>query len=60
MAYPDMQDLTTPLEKKLWSSSYVSTYMERDARDLGEFRDIDSFYRLVNIIPLAVPLCSTN
>ncbi len=48
--YPDVQNLTTSLEKKLWFSSYVSTYIERDARDLGEFRDIDSFYRFVNII----------
>jgi predicted AAA+ superfamily ATPase len=48
--YPDVQDLEEPLEKKLWFSSYVSTYIERDARDLGEFRDIDSFYRFVNIL----------
>ena len=48
--YPDVQNLEEPLEKKLWFSSYVSTYIERDARDLGEFRDIDSFYRFVNII----------
>ena len=48
--YPDVQNLQTPLEKKLWFSSYVSTHIERDARDLGEFRDIDSFYRFVNII----------
>jgi len=48
--YPDVQSLETPLEKKLWFSSYVSTYIERDARDLGDFRDIDSFYRFVNII----------
>jgi predicted AAA+ superfamily ATPase len=48
--YPDIQDLEEPLEKKLWFSSYVSTYIERDARDLGEFRDIDSFYRFVNIL----------
>ncbi len=48
--YPDVQNLKTPLEKKLWFASYVSTYIERDARDLGEFRDIDSFYRFVNII----------
>ena len=48
--YPDVQSFVTPLEKKLWFSSYVSTYIERDARDLGEFRDIDSFYRFVNII----------
>lgn len=48
--YPDVQPLQTPLEKKLWFSSYVSTYIERDARDLGEFRDIDSFFRFVNIL----------
>jgi len=48
--YPDVQNLEDPLDKKLWFSSYVSTYIERDARDLGEFRDIDSFYRFVNII----------
>ena len=48
--YPDVQNLETQLEKKLWFSSYVSTYIERDARDLGDFRDIDSFYRFVNII----------
>ena len=48
--YPDVQNLKTPLEKKLWFSSYVSTYIERDARNLGEFRDIDSLYRFVNII----------
>ncbi|CAA6801799.1 MAG: Putative AAA ATPase [uncultured Sulfurovum sp.] len=48
--YPDVQELETPLEKKLWVSSYVSTYIERDARDLGDFRDMDSFFRFVNII----------
>ena len=48
--YPDVQNLKTKLEKKLWFSSYVSTYIERDARDLGDFRDIDSFYRFINII----------
>jgi predicted AAA+ superfamily ATPase len=48
--YPDVQGLVEPLEKKLWFSSYVSTYIERDARDLGDFRDMDSFFRFVNII----------
>jgi predicted AAA+ superfamily ATPase len=48
--YPDVQNLETALEKKLWFSSYVSSYIERDARDLGDFRDIDSFFRFVNII----------
>lgn len=48
--YPDVQGFKGDLEKKLWFSSYVSTYIERDARDLGDFRDIDSFYRFINII----------
>ena len=48
--YPDVQRLESALEKKLWFSSYVSTYIERDARDLGDFRDMDSFFRFVNII----------
>jgi len=48
--YPDVQGLESALEKKLWFSSYVSTYIERDARDLGDFRDMDSFFRFVNIV----------
>jgi predicted AAA+ superfamily ATPase len=48
--YPDVQHLHQPMEKKLWFASYVSTYVERDARDLGDFRDMDSFFRLINIL----------
>ena len=48
--YPEILKFETPLEKKLWFASYISTYIERDARNLGEFRDIDSFFRFVNVI----------
>ncbi len=48
--YPESLKLETPLEKKLWFASYVSTYIERDARDLAELRDIDSFFRFLNLI----------
>lgn len=48
--YPEILKLSTPMEKSLWFSSYISTYIERDARDLGEIRDIDSFIKFVNVI----------
>lgn len=48
--YPEMLKLKAGLEKSLWFSSYISTYIERDARDLGEIRDIDNFIKFVNVI----------
>ena len=48
--YPESLKLETPLEKKLWFASYISTYIERDARDLAELRDIDSFFRFLHIV----------
>jgi len=48
--YPEIIKLKTPLEKSLWFSSYISTYIERDARDLAELRDIDSFIKFVNVM----------
>jgi hypothetical protein len=48
--YPEALRLNTPMERRLWFSSYISTYVERDARDLAELRDIDSYFRFLNII----------
>jgi len=48
--YPESLKLETPLERKLWFASYVSTYIERDARDMAELRDIDSFFRFLHIL----------
>jgi predicted AAA+ superfamily ATPase len=38
------------LSKDLWFKSYIATYIERDARDLADIRDIDSFIKFVNIL----------
>ena len=48
--YPEALRLNTPMERRLWFSSYISTYVERDARDLAELRDIDSYFRFLNIV----------
>jgi predicted AAA+ superfamily ATPase len=48
--YPEIQKIDTKLGKELWFSSYISTYIERDIRDIGELKDISSFIRFYNII----------
>lgn len=48
--YPEILNLKSPLERKLWFASYVSTYVERDARNMAELRDIDSFFRFLHIL----------
>lgn len=48
--YPESLKLETALERKLWFASYISTYVERDARDMAELRDIDSFFRFLHIL----------
>ena len=37
-------------ERALWFNSYISTYIERDIRSIGELRDISNFIRFYNII----------
>ncbi len=48
--YPESIRLANALERRLWFASYISTYIERDARDMAELRDIDSFFRFVNVL----------
>jgi predicted AAA+ superfamily ATPase len=48
--YPEMQKIHSARGRNLWFSSYVSTYIERDVRDIGELRQIDRFIHLVNIL----------
>lgn len=38
------------LSKDLWFTSYIATYIERDARDLADIRDLDSFIKFVNVL----------
>ena len=47
--YPEVLELEG-LSKNLWFTSYIATYIERDARDLADIRDIDSFIKFVNIL----------
>jgi len=48
--YPEIQKIESLRGKSLWFDSYISTYIERDIRDIGELRDISSFIKFYNII----------
>jgi len=48
--YPEIQRIKSIRGKALWFNSYISTYVERDIRDIGELRDISAFIRFFNII----------
>ena len=48
--YPELQRIHTQRGRNLWFSSYVSTYIERDVRDIGELRHIDRFIHLLYIL----------
>ncbi len=48
--YPEIQKIKTVRGKSLWYNAYISTYVERDIRDVGELRDISAFIRFFNII----------
>ena len=47
--YPEILELKG-LSKDLWFTSYIATYIERDARNLADIRDIDSFIKFVNVL----------
>ncbi len=44
--FPEIQKIDDYKGKYLWFSSYISTYIERDARDMGEIRNLDGFMKL--------------
>ena len=48
--YPVAFGLTTAKERFLWFNAYISTYIERDVRTIGELRDLDNFIRFFNVI----------
>jgi len=48
--YPEIQRIDAPRGRSLWFNAYISTYVERDIRDVGELRDISAFIRFYNII----------
>ncbi len=48
--YPEIAKIDSLRGKSLWFNAYISTYVERDIRDVGELRDISAFIRFYNII----------
>ena len=48
--YPEIQKIDSIRGKSLWFNSYISTYVERDIRDVGDLKDISAFIRFYNII----------
>ncbi|MCX6074101.1 MAG: ATP-binding protein [Campylobacterales bacterium] len=48
--YPDMLKSAEARVKYIWLSSYISTYIERDIRDIENIRNTDKFARLIHII----------
>ncbi|SFV64428.1 ATPase [hydrothermal vent metagenome] len=48
--YPEITKIASKRAKSLWFNAYISTYVERDIRDVGELRDISAFIRFYNII----------
>lgn len=47
--YPEILTLDKR-QKDLWFKSYIATYIERDARNLADIREMDSFIRFVNVL----------
>ena len=43
--YPEIIKIKSKRGKSLWFNAYISTYVERDIRDVGELRDISAFIR---------------
>jgi len=48
--YPEIVKINSKRGRSLWFNAYISTYIERDIRDVGELRDISAFIRFYNII----------
>lgn len=48
--YPESLKIESVRGRALWFNSYISTYVERDIRDVGELRDISAFIKFYNII----------
>jgi hypothetical protein len=48
--YPEVQKIDSQKVKHIWFSSYISSYIERDVRDIGELRNLDKFIKMFNIL----------
>lgn len=48
--YPEIQKMDSEKARHIWFSSYISTYIERDVRDIGELRNLDKFIKMFNVL----------
>ncbi|MCL4428730.1 MAG: ATP-binding protein [Deltaproteobacteria bacterium] len=48
--YPEIRNINSLKGRHIWFSSYISTYIERDVRDIGELRNLDKFIKMFNIL----------
>lgn len=48
--FPEAVKISSPRLRNFWFASYISTYIERDVRDIGEIRNISNFIKIVNIL----------
>ena len=49
--YPERVRLKDDIfNKRKWTDSYIETYIERDARDINEIKNISAFIRLYNLL----------
>ena len=50
IAYPLAFMMQRAKDHFMWFNSYITTYIERDIRSIGELREIDNFIRFFNIL----------
>ncbi|RJR14728.1 MAG: ATP-binding protein [Nitrospiraceae bacterium] len=48
--YPEILKIDDPKGRYLWFGSYISTYIERDIRAIGDLRHMDKFLRMFNML----------
>ncbi len=48
--YPKIHSLHTQKHKLLWFQNYISTYIEKDLRDLAQVGDIDIFQKVCRLL----------
>lgn len=48
--YPEAIKIKNTKLRSYWFASYISTYIERDVRDIGEIRNLNNFIKLFNLL----------
>lgn len=50
--YPEINKIDSAKAKYLWFSSYIRTYIEADAKELGNIRNMDAFTKMYRVCML--------